>query len=826
MAQTTSEYRKQVTERIIGMLETGTAPWQKPWDAGIAAMNRPHNFNGRPYHGVNALMLWCTAIDKGYEDPRWLTFNQVQKLGGRVNKGEKSQLVEYWQWEKEVENPETGETEKVPLPHPKVFRAMVFNAAQCSGLPPLERPVQKWMPHERAEMIVAANGVPVMHSSDQGAFYSPGGDYICLPPKESFAAEDAYYSTLLHEVGHSTGHPARLNREFSGQFGSENYAKEELRAELASTFLCGELGIATTGSDEQHAAYVKSWVSALKDDYNEIFRAAADAEKICNYLYDREKEYIQDLEQNKVLLNERLEQEQQPVMDDDGLVAVQMAQTAKFRGKIAIMSDNAIYMGDSRNYLYGTYDNGDNSLVFVSRNPLAFDLVTGRDYPDTIQELMESGKITAADLQEMHRLNARLLAATDALQTAELSFKGVSFEKYQNIMRRMMPEKFAESKGVKNMDYKEKMEQMPASDAQKGLMVSLDCRFGEDITKGEADRVIKEQLDKREKHLAKINEPATKNQLQTLKENNCTFDKNITVGQASKMIGELPATPEQMKYMDKLKIEYDKDVTRNGAVKLIEKKMREFEERDNQPATEKQLAAMKERGLEPAAETTKGEARAAIYLTPATEKQLNFLNINRIDYDAEKICFGRAAAIIAKIQAERNKPATREQLMYLDDLRQPYSKDITKGEAYKLIRIAHAKAEKVTDEQLKLAAKLEIEVPEKIKRSELAQIIDSRMKENAIAGYVSKESGKENIEAKYMELAKQQYEKNNDFSKTDDKAIAKDLLGQGFDTKAVKKVIIQKSPVSAEYDRVSRLVEAAAKEVKPFQKVAETEMGR
>lgn len=717
MAQTTSDYRKQVTERLIGMLESGTAPWQKPWDAGIAAMNRPHNFNGRPYHGVNALMLWCTAIDKGYEDPRWLTFNQVQKLGGRVNKGEKSQLVEYWQWEKEIENPDTGEKEKVPLPHPKVFRAMVFNADQCSGLPPLERPIQQWTPHERADRIVAANGVQVMHSSGEGAFYSPGGDYICLPPKESFPTEDAYYSTLLHEVGHSTGHPARLNREFSGQFGSENYAKEELRAELASTFLCGELGIATTGSDEQHAAYVKSWVSALRNDYNEIFRAAADAEKICNYLYDREKEYLKNMEQNKELLNERLEQVQQPVMDDDGLVVVQMAQTAKFRGKIAIYSNNTVYMGDSRNYLYGTYDNGDNSLVFVSRNPLAFDLVTGRDYPDSLQKLMERGKITAADLQEMHRLNARLLVATDALQTAELSFKGVPFDEHQNIMRRMTPEEFAESKGVKNMDYKEKMEQMPASDAQKGLMVSLDCRFSEDITKGEADRVIKEQLDKREKHLAKMNEPAT-------------------------------------------------------------------------------------------------------------EKQLNFLNINRIDYDAEKICFGRAAAIISKIQAERSKPATREQLMYLDDLRQSYAKDITKGEAYKLIRIAHAKIEKVTDEQLKLAAKLEIKVPENIKRSELAQLIDTKMKENAIANYVAKESGKENIEAKYMELAKQQYEKSNDFSKTDDKAIAKDLLSQGFDAKAVKKVIIQKSPVSAEYDRASRLVEAAAKEVKPFQKVTEAEMGR
>ena len=316
----TSEYRKQVTERLIGMLESGTAPWQKPWDAGIAAMNRPHNFNGRPYHGVNALMLWCTAIDKGYEDPRWLTFNQIKNLGGHVNKGEKAQVVEYWQWTKDVENPETGEKETVELDHPRVYRAAVFNADQCSGLPPLERPVQQWKPHERADRIVAANGVQVTHNSDQGAFYSPGGDYICLPPKESFATEDAYYSTLLHEVGHSTGHPSRLNRDFGGSFGSEGYAKEELRAELASTFLCGELGIATTGSDEQHAAYVKSWVSALKDDYNEIFRAAADAEKICNYLYEREAEYLKEQEQG--LIHEAQAQPE-PVVNGAGETVLQ-----------------------------------------------------------------------------------------------------------------------------------------------------------------------------------------------------------------------------------------------------------------------------------------------------------------------------------------------------------------------------------------------------------------------------------------------------------------------------------------------------------------------
>ena len=355
----TSEYRKAVTERLIGMLESGTAPWQKPWDAVSAAMNRPHNFNGRPYHGVNALMLWCTAIDKGYEDPRWLTFKQVNKLGGHVNKGEKAQIVEYWQWEKEVENPETGEKEKVPLEHPKVYRAAVFNADQCTGLPKLRRQAQKWSPVERAENIIAANGVPVTHNTDGSAFYSPGGDFICLPPRESFATVDAYYSTLLHEVGHSTGHPTRLNREFGGQFGSEGYAREELRAELASTFLCGELGIATTGSDEQHAAYVKSWVSALKNDYNEIFRAAADAEKICNYLYEREKEYLQLKEQGiepqvKQAAAESINDEQvlmrmtpeerrskENTLPQD-IVPVQLAETIQLRGRDVLLINDKI----------------------------------------------------------------------------------------------------------------------------------------------------------------------------------------------------------------------------------------------------------------------------------------------------------------------------------------------------------------------------------------------------------------------------------------------------------------------------------------------------
>lgn len=519
----TSEYRKAVTERLIGMLESGTAPWQKPWDAGIAAMNRPHNFNGRPYHGVNALMLWCTAIDKGYEDPRWLTFKQVNKLGGHVNKGEKAQIVEYWQWEKEVENPETGEKEKVPLEHPKVYRAAVFNADQCTGLPKLRRQAQKWSPVERAENIIAANGVPVTHNTDGSAFYSPGGDFICLPPRESFATVDAYYSTLLHEVGHSTGHPTRLNREFGGQFGSEGYAREELRAELASTFLCGELGIATTGSDEQHAAYVKSWVSALKNDYNEIFRAAADAEKICNYLYEREKEYLQLKEQGiepqvkqpaaesindeQVLMRmtpeERRSKENTLPQD---IVTVQLAENIPLRGKDVFIINDKIYIGDREYYgNNGLYDNSDNTLEYVSSNPHLLHFVSGREFAYSAESMLKREELDRTDFEEYKALKETgVLARYENIRFGDVSFEGKTFNAvYSEVILK------PENKELKNMAKDEKSALMPASDAQKGFLVSLGAKFEDDITKGEADRIIKERVAKRSAYFEKINAPAT-----------------------------------------------------------------------------------------------------------------------------------------------------------------------------------------------------------------------------------------------------------------------------------------------------------------------------
>ena len=842
----TSEYRKAVTERLIGMLESGTAPWQKPWDAGIAAMNRPHNFNGRPYHGVNALMLWCTAIDKGYEDPRWLTFKQVNKLGGHVNKGEKAQIVEYWQWEKEVENPETGEKEKVPLEHPKVYRAAVFNADQCTGLPKLRRQAQKWSPVERAENIIAANGVPVTHNTDGSAFYSPGGDFICLPPRESFATVDAYYSTLLHEVGHSTGHPTRLNREFGGQFGSEGYAREELRAELASTFLCGELGIATTGSDEQHAAYVKSWVSALKNDYNEIFKAAADAEKICNYLYEREKEYLQLKEQGiepqvKQAAAESINDEQvlmrmtpeerrskENTLPQD-IVTVQLAETIPLRGKDVFIINDKIYIGDREYYgNNGLYDNSDNTLEYVSSNPHLLHFVSGREFAYSAESMLKREELDRADFEEYKALKETgVLARYENIRFGDVSFEGKTFNAvYSEVILK------PENKELKNMAKDEKSALMPASDAQKGFLVSLGAKFEDDITKGEADRIIKERVAKRSAYFEKINAPATSEQKETLAANNCKFADNITVGEASKIIGQLHATVEQMDYMDKLKISYPAEITINGASKLIEQKMREFEARDNSPATDKQIAALKAHGIQPAENITRAEARAQIYLSPATEKQIKYLNANKIEYDKDKICYGRAGYLIGKHTLQltelRSQPATEYQLDMLDKMQIKYGKEITKGEAYDIIKKQKQIENAVTEKQVKKAEALGIELPKNATRAEAAQQIELKVRENKIAEFVSKEANPDAYD-KYLELANKQYAKTGDFSKIDDNKIAREMLKQGFEKQSVVDAITEHSPVGRDYARADKTVEAAAKTpavAKAMAKAKDAEKGR
>lgn len=284
------EAHKAIAEEIIKMLEKGTAPWQCPWGMNGTDGFLPINaVTGNRYRGGNAIYLLSLQVNKGYQDPRWFTFKQANDLGARINKGEKGALVEYWQFSVK-EKDEKGNEVELALKKPRVFRAVVFNAEQISGLKPFEKPVFNWKSEERAEKILTAADVEIQTDyTSRGAYYSPTADVVKLPPKEAFKTKEDYYATALHEIGHSTGHSSRLSRDMSAFFGTPEYAREELRAEIVSMFLCRDLSISNLQMDEQHAAYVDSWIKALRKDPNEIFRAAADSEKICDYLYSQER---------------------------------------------------------------------------------------------------------------------------------------------------------------------------------------------------------------------------------------------------------------------------------------------------------------------------------------------------------------------------------------------------------------------------------------------------------------------------------------------------------------------------------------------------------
>jgi antirestriction protein ArdC len=297
------DFRQEVTDRIINMLETGVAPWQKPWNPGDASAAMPRNpITDRNYRGGNAIQLLATALQRGYGDPRWMTYKQASEHGCQVRKGEKGTQIEFW--EVKPANKKEGSPSDSPqdregrdgesrrdtrLIH-RVYT--VFNATQIDGVPEYQpkRPTP-FQVVSSGERILENSGAKITHDQVDRAFYSRSSDSIHLPQKESFKDAAGYYGTALHELAHWTGHPSRLDRpslNASYRFGDTNYAKEELRAELASVFLAAERGI--PHEPEQHAAYVGSWIKALQQDKNEIFRAAHDASAATDYLLALERD--------------------------------------------------------------------------------------------------------------------------------------------------------------------------------------------------------------------------------------------------------------------------------------------------------------------------------------------------------------------------------------------------------------------------------------------------------------------------------------------------------------------------------------------------------
>ena len=299
-------YCDQVAETVIQKMKDGTAPWVRPWAAGETPPRPVNASTGKAYRGLNSLWLTMCQPD---DDPRWCTLKQANRLGGKVVKGSRSTTIRYWAYTdrrpKRDENGNyalDGEGKRqyvvVQLERPKVFHARVFHASQIEGLPELERPAPKapeWDPCGEAEKILQASGANIKHDQSDRAFYRPVTDSIHLPQRAQFAEARDYYGTALHELGHWTGHESRLDRELVRcDFGSEEYAREELRAEIASYMLGTELGVGHDAS--MTAAYLTSWIKALEEDPGEIYRAARDADKIRDHIMGltREQEKVVD----------------------------------------------------------------------------------------------------------------------------------------------------------------------------------------------------------------------------------------------------------------------------------------------------------------------------------------------------------------------------------------------------------------------------------------------------------------------------------------------------------------------------------------------------
>lgn len=280
---------QRITDRIVADLERGVQPWFKPWSADHAAgrITRPLRSNSVPYQGINVIMLWSEAMERGYSAPIWMTFKQAQELGANIRKGEHGALVVYANKLTRTEEDETtGQESTRQIAFLKGYT--VFNVEQIEGLPahfhaPAVQRLESVQRIARADAFFAATGARVSHGGNR-AFYSAVEDRIQLPPFEAFRDPESYYATLAHEATHWTKAKSRLDRDLGRKrWGDEGYAIEELVAELGAAFLCADLDLAAEPRAD-HAAYIAHWLKVLKDDKRAIFTAASYAQRAADYL--------------------------------------------------------------------------------------------------------------------------------------------------------------------------------------------------------------------------------------------------------------------------------------------------------------------------------------------------------------------------------------------------------------------------------------------------------------------------------------------------------------------------------------------------------------
>ena len=267
-----------VTERIIGALDKGVIPWRQPWHSRSAPTNA---VSKNSYRGINRFLLPFE-----YDDQRYVSYKQAADLGGNVKRGERGHMVVFWKSLAVERQTAEGEVSERTIPLLRYYT--VFNIAQCEGLrintEAAPAPVAT-LPAADAVVSSMTNAPSIQHDQDR-AYYVPASDEIHMPPQHRFENTTGYYSTLYHELTHSTGHPSRLNRpgvETVAPFGSENYGREELVAEFGAAFLCCAVGIDSVHPDN-HIAYIQSWRRAIKNDPKALVVAASQAQKAADHI--------------------------------------------------------------------------------------------------------------------------------------------------------------------------------------------------------------------------------------------------------------------------------------------------------------------------------------------------------------------------------------------------------------------------------------------------------------------------------------------------------------------------------------------------------------
>jgi antirestriction protein ArdC len=273
----------EITAQVCKLLEAGTVPWRKPWSARGQQRNAQ---SGRPYRGINQLLLQMRQLERDYSSPFWTTYRAAAKAGGQVRRGERGTAVTFWKLlqRKDDEGSDGPPSRRVPF-----LRAyVVFNLDQVDGLEaPSEREPLDFAPIERAEQIIAAMPNPprIVHGGDR-AHYIPDFDRVTLPPRESFREVESYYAVAYHELTHSTAHPSRLGRPLAALAqNADGYSREELIAELGAAMLCGVAGISPP-TVEASAAYIDHWVGQLRGDQRLVVVAAGRAQRACDYILD------------------------------------------------------------------------------------------------------------------------------------------------------------------------------------------------------------------------------------------------------------------------------------------------------------------------------------------------------------------------------------------------------------------------------------------------------------------------------------------------------------------------------------------------------------